>query len=115
MPTYDYECAGCGHRFEAFQSMSDDPLRVCPSCNKRRLKRLIGGGMGVIFKGSGFYVTDNRSSGGNGKKSEADSGGKGDTKPENKSESTSTSKESKSEKSSDSSSSGGKGADKAAS
>lgn len=63
MPTYDYECSACGHTFDAFQSMSDDPLSRCPSCGKAKLKRLIGGGLGVIFKGSGFYVTDSRSSG----------------------------------------------------
>ena len=60
MPTYDYECKKCGHTFETFQSMSEDPLEKCPSCAKNGLKRLIGGGLGVIFKGSGFYVTDSR-------------------------------------------------------
>ncbi len=59
MPTYDYECQSCGHVFEYFQSMSDDPLKECPKCGSE-VKRLIGGGMGIIFKGSGFYVTDNR-------------------------------------------------------
>ena len=62
MPTYDYECAACANRMEAFQSMSDLPLKKCPKCGKRRLKRLIGAGAGVIFKGSGFYSTDYRSS-----------------------------------------------------
>lgn len=60
MPTYDYECTKCGYTFDAFQSMSEDPLVKCPKCSKNGLKRLIGGGMGVIFKGSGFYVTDSR-------------------------------------------------------
>ena len=60
MPTYDYECRSCGHRFETFQSMSDDPLRDCPKCGTDQLRRLIGGGSGVIFKGSGFYVNDSR-------------------------------------------------------
>jgi len=60
MPTYDYECTDCGHTFEYFQSMSDEPLQKCPSCGGK-VKRLIGGGLGIIFKGSGFYVTDNRS------------------------------------------------------
>lgn len=59
MPTYDYECKDCGYNFEHFQSMSDDPLTTCPQC-KGPLRRLIGGGTGIIFKGSGFYVTDNR-------------------------------------------------------
>ena len=57
MPTYEYECKSCGHTFEAFQSMSDDPLKNCPECGKH-IRRLIHGGTGVIFKGSGFYVTD---------------------------------------------------------
>ncbi|MFP4619300.1 MAG: FmdB family zinc ribbon protein [Spirochaetaceae bacterium] len=58
MPTYDYECTECGYEFEYFQAMSDEPLSTCSSCGGR-LRRLIGGGTGIIFKGSGFYVTDN--------------------------------------------------------
>jgi putative FmdB family regulatory protein len=61
MPTYEYECAACRKRLEHFQMMSDPPLRKCPNCGKLRLKRLIGAGAGVIFKGSGFYTTDYRS------------------------------------------------------
>ncbi|GHV95177.1 hypothetical protein AGMMS50293_14970 [Spirochaetia bacterium] len=57
MPTYEYECKSCGHTFEAFQAMRDEPLKVCPECGKE-IRRLIFGGTGVIFKGSGFYVTD---------------------------------------------------------
>ena len=57
MPTYDYECSKCGYTFEAFQKISDDPLTVCPKCGGP-VKRLIGGGLGIIFKGSGFYTTD---------------------------------------------------------
>jgi putative FmdB family regulatory protein len=57
MPTYEYECKSCGHNFEAFQSMTEEPLRECPECG-REVRRLINGGGGVIFKGSGFYVTD---------------------------------------------------------
>jgi putative FmdB family regulatory protein len=57
MPTYEYECKSCGHNFEAFQSMKDAPLSDCPECGKE-LRRLINGGSGIIFKGSGFYVTD---------------------------------------------------------
>lgn len=60
MPTYDYQCESCGRTFEYFQSMSDEPLSECQECNGY-LKRLIGGGLGIIFKGSGFYVTDNKS------------------------------------------------------
>ena len=57
MPTYDYECSKCGHTFEKFQKMSDKPLRSCPKC-KGKVVRLIGGGAGIIFKGTGFYETD---------------------------------------------------------
>jgi putative FmdB family regulatory protein len=57
MPTYDYECEKCGHRFEAFQSISEKPLKSCPECSGP-VKRLIGAGAGLIFKGSGFYITD---------------------------------------------------------
>lgn len=62
MPTYDYECKNCGHQFEYFQSMAEDPLTTCPDCQTDSLRRLIGGGMGVIFKGSGFYVNDAKKS-----------------------------------------------------
>jgi putative FmdB family regulatory protein len=65
MPTYEYECKDCGHTFEAFQSMKDEPIKVCPECG-REVRRLINGGSGVIFKGSGFYVTD-KGKGGNAK------------------------------------------------
>jgi len=60
MPTYEYECQRCAHAFEAFQSMTDKPLRICPECGGR-VRRLISAGAGVIFKGSGFYATDYRS------------------------------------------------------
>ncbi|GHV74929.1 hypothetical protein AGMMS49940_22310 [Spirochaetia bacterium] len=58
VPTYEYECKTCGHSFEAFQSMADDPLKICPQCGME-IRRIINGGSGVIFKGSGFYSTDN--------------------------------------------------------
>jgi putative FmdB family regulatory protein len=61
MPTYDYECDACGHRFEKFQSITARAVRKCPVCKKPALRRLIGPGAGVIFKGSGFYQTDYRS------------------------------------------------------
>ena len=61
MPTYEYLCQACGHEFELFQSMSASVKRKCPDCGKLKLKRLIGIGSGVIFKGSGFYQTDYRS------------------------------------------------------
>ncbi len=60
MPTYDYRCQDCGHEFELIQKMTDDPIEECPSCTGR-VKRLIGAGAGIIFKGSGFYQTDYRS------------------------------------------------------
>ena len=63
MPTYDYLCESCKCRFERFQSITAKPLRMCPKCGKRKVKRLIGAGAGVIFKGSGFYQTDYRSEG----------------------------------------------------
>ncbi len=62
MPTYDYVCDACGHSFEEFQSITAKNLRKCPECGKFKLRRLIGAGAGVIFKGSGFYQTDYRSS-----------------------------------------------------
>jgi putative FmdB family regulatory protein len=58
MPTYEYACTKCGHEFEIFQSMKDEPLKTCPKCKKPALKRLVGGGAGLIFKGTGFYITD---------------------------------------------------------
>lgn len=61
MPTYDYQCDACGHAFEEWQSFKDEPLTKCPGCKKNKLRRLMGGGAAVIFKGSGFYQTDYRS------------------------------------------------------
>ncbi|MSU68878.1 MAG: zinc ribbon domain-containing protein [Opitutaceae bacterium] len=58
MPTYEYACPKCGHEFELFQSMLDEPLKKCPKCKKTGVKRLVGGGAGLIFKGTGFYITD---------------------------------------------------------
>ena len=60
MPTYDYVCKACGHRFEEFQSMSADPLKKCPQCNKNKLERLIGTGAGGNDKGAGDHETDDR-------------------------------------------------------
>ena len=62
MPTYAYECQSCGHKFEKFQSMTAKVLRKCPECSESKLARLIGTGAAIIFKGSGFYSTDYRSS-----------------------------------------------------
>ncbi|HES59016.1 MAG TPA: zinc ribbon domain-containing protein [Caldithrix sp.] len=57
MPTYEYICKTCGYKFEEFQSMSAEPLKVCPKCNNE-IVRKIGTGAGLVFKGSGFYITD---------------------------------------------------------
>jgi len=57
MPTYEYECKSCGYVFEQFQSMTEKPLQTCPEC-EGKVKRIIGAGAGIIFKGSGFYETD---------------------------------------------------------
>ena len=62
MPTYEYECQKCHHRFELFQSIRDQPKKTCPKC-RGRVKRLLGTGAGLIFKGSGFYITDYRKPG----------------------------------------------------
>jgi putative FmdB family regulatory protein len=61
MPTYEYNCDNCGHQFEQLQGIKAKTLRKCPKCGKSALKRLIGTGAGLIFKGSGFYTTDYRS------------------------------------------------------
>ncbi len=92
MPTYEYECTKCGHTFEIKQSMLADPLTKCPEC-KGRIRRIIGGGMGIIFKGSGFYTTDNKKSstmtGGNGGSSGKDGASKsGEKTPEKPKETT---------------------------
>ncbi|CCH28003.1 FmdB family zinc ribbon protein [Actinosynnema sp. NPDC047251] len=82
MPTYQYACTECDHRFEAVQSFSDSALTECPAC-EGRLRKLYGA-VGVVFKGSGFYRTDSRSS--------ASSSAKSDAKSEAKSESSSSTK-----------------------
>jgi len=61
MPTYDYVCEGCEHAFELFQSIKEDAKKKCPECGKQKLRRLIGPGAAIVFKGSGFYKTDYRS------------------------------------------------------
>ena len=63
MPTYDYQCQSCGHEWELFQSMNDSPVKSCPKCKKRKAKRLMGLGAGLIFKGTGFYETDYKRAG----------------------------------------------------
>src|SRR2546423_4216420 len=94
MPTYEYKCDACGHQFERFQSIMADPVRRCPECGKAKVRRLISSGAGLIFKGSGFYITDYRDKSYADKaKAESGSGtsnadGKADTKSESKSDST---------------------------
>jgi len=61
MPTYDYICDACGHEFEAFESIKADPQTECPTCHEAKLRRKIGAGAAILFKGSGFYQTDYRS------------------------------------------------------
>ena len=78
MPTYEYECKSCSHKFEEFQSIKEQPLKKCPKCG-RAVRRLFGGGMGIIFKGSGFYTTDYRHS-------SAVTGGNGSSKSDSKTE-----------------------------
>lgn len=63
MPTYEYECGACKHRFEKYQSMTEKAIKKCPQCGKAKAMRMISGGAGVLFKGSGFYQTDYRSKG----------------------------------------------------
>ncbi|HBS04725.1 MAG TPA: FmdB family transcriptional regulator [Leptospiraceae bacterium] len=75
MPTYSYRCTKCGHEYDAFQSMKDDPHTECPECGGK-VERLIGGGAGIVFKGSGFYVTDYKKSSG-GSSSSGSSGSSG--------------------------------------
>lgn len=63
MPTYEYRCGACGHRFDAFHRISDAPIRACPECGEEAVERLISAGGGLVFKGSGFYATDYRRGG----------------------------------------------------
>jgi putative FmdB family regulatory protein len=85
MPTYEYKCSACDYAFEQFQSITADPIKKCPQCGKSKVKRLLGTGAGLIFKGSGFYITDYRSEAyQKAAKSEAPAGG------ESKAESTSS-------------------------
>jgi len=105
MPTYDYQCDACGHEMEVFQSISEPKKRKCPACGKLKLRRLLGTGAAVVFKGSGFYQTDYRSesykkgaeaekkateksSDSNGKSPSGESSSSGSSKEKNKKEST---------------------------
>ena len=99
MPVYTYRCESCGVQFEKHQSFHDAPLKICPECRKKSLKKVIAP-VGVVFKGSGFYATDHKSPSGQGprnKKKEEDKSNSGaepkpEGKPESKTESKSESK-----------------------
>ncbi|CAN5568561.1 hypothetical protein BH10PLA1_BH10PLA1_09840 [soil metagenome] len=81
MPTYEYICDACGNEFEKFQSMTAPPVKVCPKCGKRKVRKLISAGAGLIFKGSGFYITDYRDGGYNEKAKADKDSGKAESKP----------------------------------
>jgi putative FmdB family regulatory protein len=93
MPTYEYECERCGHRFERFQRISDDPVRICPECGGT-VRRVISTGGGIVFKGPGFYATDyaRRPKPGNGG-AKAAGGGSSDAEPKGDSGSGTTGEE----------------------
>ncbi|MCK4384725.1 MAG: zinc ribbon domain-containing protein [candidate division Zixibacteria bacterium] len=98
MPTYEYECEKCQHQFEKFQSMTDEPVKVCPVCGGK-VKRLISGGGGLLFKGNGFYITDHRSeSYKKRQKEESDTITKDEKKSETRSEKQQTKKKQSAEK-----------------
>lgn len=93
MPTYEYECLRCGHHFERFQSMKAEPLKRCPKC-RCKVRRLLGAGAGILFKGSGFYETDYKRTGraeGAAAEKKATSESKGDDGKAKKKDSSSTS------------------------
>jgi len=99
MPTYDYECGKCGHTFELFQSMTEEPIKKCPKCKSRNgIKRLIGNGAGIIFKGSGFYETDYKKKGSSASNSSSQSKDTESKEPTAKSETKSESPSEKSDK-----------------
>ncbi len=76
MPTYEYKCDACGNEFEKFQPITSEPIKKCPKCGKNKVRRLISAGGGLIFKGSGFYITDYRDNGYNEKKNADNAAGK---------------------------------------
>lgn len=102
MPTYDYQCDACDHKFELFQSIKDEAEKRCPKCRKLKLRRLFGTGAAIMFKGSGFYITDYRSDSYK-KGAKADSSS-GESKSGGESKSSGESKSAGESKSSDSSS-----------
>jgi putative FmdB family regulatory protein len=78
MPTYEYQCKACGHALEEFHSIMDPPLTRCPRCQTDNLVRVMGTGVGLIFRGTGFYLTDYKKAGGS--SAEGSSGSKGDSR-----------------------------------
>ncbi len=93
MPTYEYKCLECGHLFEEFQKMSDAPVEICPKCGGK-VKRLISNGAGLVFKGSGFYLTDYKNSNSSGVSSNNKSKDTGSGKSTEPAKSTDSKKES---------------------
>jgi putative FmdB family regulatory protein len=102
MPTYDYVCDACEHKFELFQSIKADPIKQCPECKKKKLRRLIGPGAAIVFKGSGFYTTDYRSESYKKAAAADKSGDKSSDKPASESTSAEKPAEKTSDKSADS-------------
>ncbi|MGE5249374.1 MAG: FmdB family zinc ribbon protein [Bacteroidota bacterium] len=90
MPVYTYRCENCGIQFDRQQSFHDEPLKICPECRKKSLKKVIAP-VGIVFKGSGFYSTDHRSSSGSTTRTSKKDQGKQETKPETKTEKSSKS------------------------
>jgi putative FmdB family regulatory protein len=86
MPTYEYKCDACGLEFERFQQITAAPVKKCPKCGKNKVRRLISAGAGMIFKGSGFYITDYRDQGYK-DKAKADTASSSETKTDAKSDS----------------------------
>jgi len=84
MPTYEYICKNCGYEFEHFQSISSEPIKICPKCNQKTVVRKISGGTGLIFKGSGFYITDYTNKKSSPGAPSKDNTGSGDKKPATK-------------------------------
>ena len=108
MPTYDYICDACEHAWELFQKMTDDPIKKCPECGKKKAVRQFGTGAAIMFKGSGFYETDYRSESykkskeaDKKSKSEASSGSKSDSNKKSETKSDSSPKKSDSKKKKD--------------
>jgi putative FmdB family regulatory protein len=91
MPTYDYRCQSCSHTWEEWQSITAPPTKTCPECGKPKAERVIGPGAGLLFKGSGFYITDYRSDSYK-KAAKSDAGANGSAKGDSKSPSKSEAK-----------------------